>query len=194
MARTAPQLPDLFLLRHGQTEWNVERRMQGVQDSPLTPLGVAQARRQAQIIGNLLRLRPDLMRYASPLGRARLTAGIVFAGAVATLDERLVEIDVGQFTGHRIDDLRAKHPDLFPADRLGWYDRTPGGEHFAQLAERVEQFLADLTGPAVIVTHGITLRMLRLVAMGLPIDYIGQMAVRQGAVHVVSAGRHRVWM
>lgn len=185
---------DLFLLRHGQTEWNVQGRMQGRRDSPLTALGIAQARRQARIVGDLLAARPDLALYASPLGRARDTARIVFDGIPPTYDERLAEIDVGRFTGHRIEDMRLKFPDLFPPDRLGWYDRTPGGEDFAALARRTRAFLDGLGGPAVIVTHGITLRMLRLIAMGLPMGAIGRMAVRQGAVHVVSGGRHRVLM
>ena len=68
-------LPDLYLMRHGQTVWNAEGRLQGRMDSPLTALGRAQARRQAQLVRGI-----DAARYASNAGRAVETAGIVYGG------------------------------------------------------------------------------------------------------------------
>ncbi|ABL69848.1 histidine phosphatase family protein [Paracoccus denitrificans] len=184
-----PDWPDLYLMRHGQTVWNAEGRMQGRLDSPLTPLGEAQARRLAWLVRDLR----GAARYASTAGRARQTAGIVFGGRGFTLDERLHEIDIGAFAGRLSSDLRAAHPEVFACGGLGWYDRAPGGEHFSGLEARVRAFLGDLTGPALIVTHGITLRMLRLVAMGLPLERLAEMPVMQGALHLVSGGRHRVF-
>ena len=184
-----PDLPDLYLMRHGQTEWNAQGRLQGRQDSPLTPLGVAQARRQAWILRDLA----ALSRHASPAGRAQQTARIVFAGADFASDARLHEIDIGSFTGLTGPALRAAHPALFTHGPLHWYDHAPGGEHFAGLQARVRAFLRDLDGPALIVTHGVTLRMLRLEAMGLPLDRLAEMPVLQGAVHRVSRGRHEMF-
>ncbi len=184
-----PDWPDLYLMRHGQTEWNAQGRMQGRLDSPLTPLGQAQARRLAWLVRDLR----GVARYASTAGRAQQTARIVFGGQDFRADERLHEIDIGDFTGRLWEELRATHPAIFGSGGLDWYDRAPGGEHFAGLEARVRAFLDDLTGPALIVTHGITLRMLRLVAMNLPLRRLPEMPVMQGALHLVSGGRHRIF-
>ncbi|MFC3568583.1 histidine phosphatase family protein [Paracoccus sp. TOH] len=181
--------PDLYLMRHGQTEWNVQGRMQGRLDSLLTPLGVMQARRQGWLVRDLR----GLTRHASTAGRAQQTARIVFAGQDFVSDERLHEIDIGDFTGRLWHELRAERPELFAGGGLDWYDRAPQGEHFAGLEARVRSFLQDLTAPALIVTHGITLRMIRLVAMGLPRERLAEMPVAQGALHLVSRGRHRMF-
>lgn len=186
-----PDWPDLYLMRHGQTEWNAQGRMQGRLDSPLTPLGVAQARRQAWLLRDL----SGIARYASPAGRAQQTARVVFGNAGYDSDARLDEIDIGAFAGRLGADLRAEHPELFAPDAgLSWYDHAPGGEHFAGLRARVRAFLADLPGPALIVTHGITLRMLRTEAMGLPLDLLNALPVLQGSVHLVSGGQHRLFI
>ena len=180
---------DLYLMRHGQTVWNAAGRMQGWADSPLTDLGRQQAGWQAALIADVT----GVARYASPLGRAQQTAGIVFGAADFINDDRLREIDVGDFSGHCYPDLVAAHPELFQGGRLAWYDRAPGGEGMGALRARAESFLADLTGPALIVTHGITLRMLRLVALGRSDAMLEDMTVEQGAVHVIRAGQHSVW-
>ena len=184
-----PDWPDLYLMRHGQTAWNAEGRMQGRLDSPLTPLGEVQARRQAWLVRDLR----GLARYASPAGRAQQTAHIVFDGQDFASDERLHEIDIGAFSGRLVSELHAAHPEIFARGGLDWYDLAPGGEHFPGLEARVRAFLDDLTGPALIVTHGITLRMLRLVAMGLPLERLPDMAVTQGGLHLVSRGQHRMF-
>ncbi|SFA39464.1 probable phosphoglycerate mutase [Paracoccus halophilus] len=159
--------------------------MQGRSDSPLTPLGRQQARRQAQLARGI-----DAARFASPAGRAVETARIVFGDQDFRQDARLHEIDIGDFTGRFRSDLRAERPDLFRQGGLGWYDHAPGGEGFAGLEARVRDFLNDLEGPALIVTHGITLRMLRLIAMDLPLSRLEEMPVAQGAVHRVGRGSH----
>ncbi|QFQ88320.1 histidine phosphatase family protein [Paracoccus kondratievae] len=184
-----PDWPDLYLMRHGQTVWNAEGRMQGHLDSPLTKLGEAQARRQAWLVSPLR----GMARYASPAGRAQQTARIVFGDQEFISDSRLLEIDIGAFTGLTWSKLCAEHPDICGRGGLDWYDRAPGGEHFSGLEARVRAFLSDLPGPAMIVTHGITLRMLRLVAMGLPLVRLAEMPVLQGALHLVSRGQHRMF-
>lgn len=181
--------PTLYLLRHGQTEWNAQGRLQGRLDSPLTDLGRMQARRQAQLVAGL---EPDLPCWCSTAGRAVETARIALGARPFRLDARLTEIDIGRFTGMTMAELRAADPEGFAGGGLDWYDRTPGGEGFAALHARVSAFLAGLAGPAIIVTHGITLRMIRLVAMGLPLTRLAEMPVFQGALHRVSAGRHQV--
>lgn len=180
--------PDLYLMRHGQTEWNLAGRMQGRLDSPLTELGTAQAGQQARLISRI-----TAERYSSPQGRAARTAEIAFGELAFKTDPRLCEIDTGDFTGHSIEELRQSYPEAFTGGSLDWYDRAPQGETFAQLSVRCQSFLDDLTGPALIVTHGITLRMLRVLALGIPLARLEELPVEQGAVHVVRKAAHEVW-
>ncbi|WP_312525943.1 histidine phosphatase family protein [Paracoccus sp. (in: a-proteobacteria)] len=189
------KFPDLYLMRHGQTIWNVEERMQGLLDSPLTELGLGHAQRQAALVSALAQKQEiDLAavgKFASTQGRAQHTAQIIFGDGGFESDQRLVEIDVGAFTGAQIKHLRISHPHIFTGPRYDWYNRTPDGEHFAALEARVRSFLEGLTSPAMIVTHGMTLRMIRVVALGLPVARIAEMPVRQGVIHLVAQGRHR---
>nr|WP_256447509.1 histidine phosphatase family protein [Paracoccus sp. C2R09] len=170
------------MIRHGETTWNRAGRLQGAMDAPLTARGVAQAHKLAVLVRSL----PG-RRFCSPQGRAQATADIAF-GPGFTTDERLREIGIGAFAGLLLTDLRRDHPHLFTND-LSWYDRCPDGEGFEALARRCRSFLGDLDGPAVILTHGITLRMLRLLVLGLPMDRISDGDAGQGRVHLLRGGR-----
>ena len=180
--------PDLYLMRHGETLWNTQNRMQGGLDSPLTDRGRQQAARQGALVAEVAGAR-----FSSPLGRAVATAQIVFPGRDFHVDARLAEIGMGVFARHRLDHLRQRHPELFTGPPLQFYDRIPGGEGFAALGARCRAFLEGLSGPSLIVTHGITLRMLRLLAMGQDVDAIARAELWQGAVHVVRNGIEEVW-
>lgn len=151
-------IPELYILRHGETFWNAENRMQGWLNSPLTPKGEAQAARQGRILQGL-----DLTGFAmfsSPQGRALQTAGIAL-GPIATdihTDARLREIGVGDWAGVCRDGLPiGDGADAFVAQ----YEAAPNGEGMDTLRTRVVDFLDDLKGPAVLVTHGLTSRILR---------------------------------
>ena len=73
-----------------------------------------------------------------------------------------------------------------------WYDRCPGGEGFAALEVRCRAFLMDLTGPTLVVTHGITLRMLRCLALGQAPAHLAQGVIHQGGIHVIRNGAETV--
>ncbi len=187
-------LPDLYLLRHGETTWNRAGRWQGRLDSPLTELGEAQARAQGALLAEL-GLDPGRVAFlTSPQGRARRTAEIVaevagWTGDIAQ-DRRLSEIDVGDWTGLSRDEMRAS-VDLAPeAGFLALYALAPGGESFDALFARGRAFLADLEGPAIIVTHGITSRILRAVALGLDLVGAETLPGGQGVIHRVVRGVH----
>jgi broad specificity phosphatase PhoE len=173
----------IFLIRHGETEWNLRRRIQGWGDSPLTATGLA----QAEAIGRKLRTLPEAAGVpiiASPLGRARRTAEIIRAalGAAATplfFDERLREISVGSWDGLDRDEIAALRPGVFDGDgRHEWYFRTPDGETYDEFAGRIAAWLNDAAGRTVIaVAHGVVTRVLRglyadlprVVALSLPV-------------------------
>src|SRR6266704_1902525 len=115
----------IFLVRHGETEWNRARRYQGWSDSPLTARGIA----QAEAIGHRLRALPEANAaaiVASPLGRARRTAEIIAEclGRIEKLrfDERLREISLGSWDGLDRRDIRARMAAEF--EEFEWYFRT----------------------------------------------------------------------
>ena len=146
--------PDLWLMRHGETVWNAAGRLQGCHDSPLTMRGRIQAGWQAALVAGL----PGL-RLASPQGRAMATARIAFPDGFVC-DDDLREIGLGDAAGRLLADLVRERPGLFLSGDLGWYDALPGGEGLAALEARMARVLARLTGPVLIVSHGITLRMI----------------------------------
>ena len=80
-----PDYPEIFVLRHGQTEWNTVGRHQGRLDSPLTEIGREQALAQSRILANALAGRGDVQAHCSPQGRAFDTAGIILCPAGAKL-------------------------------------------------------------------------------------------------------------
>jgi len=187
---------ELFVLRHGETTWNREGRMQGHLNAPLTELGVEQAVTQRNIMAE-----QDLSGFcvlSSPSGRAVETAAIALGPLVTEIitDPDLREVGVGEWTGR----LRAELIDptewQVTADGvLELYDMAPGGEGLAGLEARCAQFLARLEGPHVLVTHGITSRMIRALALGhgpnVTLAMLSEMPGGQGVVYHVKDGRQK---
>nr|WP_319246724.1 histidine phosphatase family protein [uncultured Celeribacter sp.] len=127
----------LILLRHGETLWNTEKRLQGHDNSPLSPRGIEQAR---AIVPRLRSLAPARV-VTSDLGRVRQTAEIV-GYADAPSDEELRELNMGEWTGLRKDVLIAEQGGLYTAWRAGQY--TPeGGETWEDFVSRITSALTD---------------------------------------------------
>jgi broad specificity phosphatase PhoE len=159
-----------YLVRHGETVWNTEARMQGHLDSPLTSRGRAQALRTARL---LARLGVDSM-FASPLGRVRETLAILAADVpvAVAFDDRLKEWHGGIWSGERYPELRDKWPNEFAAwDDDRYRVRAPGGENFEDLEQRARAFIEDLppdAGPRIaIVAHGFFNRAMASVLLSL---------------------------
>lgn len=165
----------LYLTRHGQTEWNVEKRMQGAMDSPLTELGRRQARR--------LRLRlaalPIDRMYVSPLPRARATAQLLAEERqlATVVDGRLREAALGAFEGLTMEQAQQRYPEQAHAFRMApeRFEPVGGGERFEQVHERVSDFLAEIQemrGTVLVVAHALVLRVFRLELTGLPLSQL----------------------
>jgi probable phosphoglycerate mutase len=199
----------IFLIRHGETRWNRERRNQGLLDSPLTKRGIAQAR----AIGRLLRDLPEAATapiVSSPQGRARRTAEIIRdepAGCNRELriDERLREVTAGAWDGLTYAEIEARCPGVFDGD--GYYDwcfRAPGGETYEAFAARLGEWLGeqDDAAPVIAVAHGLVSRVLRglhaglprAVALALPVPQDKIFRLRRGMVDAlaVAAGGGRI--
>lgn len=177
--------PELYILRHGETTWNAENRMQGELNSPLTEKGLGDAAKQHAILAGC-----DLAGFdfiCSPQGRAFQTAGIALAGLADYIrtDDRLREIGVGDWSGCLRDELpMPKGKDPFMAQ----YEIAPNGEGFARLKERCRAFLDDLEGPSVLVTHGITSSMIRGLVVGEKAHAVRTTHGGQGCVYRLKDG------
>ena len=180
----------IFLVRHGETEWNLARRYQGWSDSPLTARGVA----QAEAIGHRLRALPEAGAaaiVASPIGRARRTAEIIAEclGHSASLrfDERLREISLGSWDGRDRREIRSLMGKEFT--EFEWYFRTPDGENYDGFAGRIAGWLDEVgDGPVIAVCHGVVTRVLRGLYAGLPRPDALRLAVPQDRIFRLADG------
>ena len=167
--------PTIYLARHGQTVFNVENRLQGCTgDAPLTDLGRAQAEGVGRIIAGLQPPGSTPLRIvSSPLGRARTTAEI-FLRALGrpeddyAVDDRIRELDFGDWTGLTMDEVRARHRDAWAARRADpWAVAPPNGESYADVARRALDWFRTQDDNVVAVAHGVIGRVLRGSVLGL---------------------------
>lgn len=162
----------VYLVRHGETQWNAERRIQGQSDSPLT----AKGEHQAWQVGERAKTLGITHIIASDLGRTRRTAEIIAeaCGCEITFDARLRELDMGV--------LESRHIDGLTDEEEGWRrqmvngneaGRIPDGESMQELSERMHAALAaclDLPKGSrpLLVSHGMALGCLVSTILGLP--------------------------
>jgi broad specificity phosphatase PhoE len=190
--------PTIYYIRHGETEWNAEGRLQGTQDIPLNDLGRKQAAHAGAILADLLvrdgRSATSLPFVSSPLGRARATMELV-RGALKlppgdyTIDDRLREIGYGEWEGSTLAQMQASDPELFASRQVAkWTVAPPGGESYVAVQERVTDWYHQLTGDTVAVAHGGTARAL-MVALGFETpESAADLLIEQGAVYVFADG------
>lgn len=183
----------ILLVRHGQTEWNLVGRYQGWGDSPLTPLGIA----QAEAVGRHLRRLADAAEapiVSSPIGRARMTAELIRAQLgrddPIALDDRLREVSIGSWEELTRPEIADRAPGIFAGDgRWEWYFRAPGGESYDEFAGRVGAWLADAAGQRlIVVAHGIVTRVLRGLYGGLPRHIALRLPVPQDCIFRLAQG------
>jgi broad specificity phosphatase PhoE len=185
----------ILLVRHGETEWNVERRFQGRRDSPLTERGRRQADAMAGLVRDLVRRDPsqDWRLVASPLGRTVATAEAIAraTGLAPELDARLAEVDCGEWEGMLWSEVVAQHSAGISARQLIF--SSPGGETYDAVLGRIESFLAELPPePArrvVVVSHGGAGRLIRGAYGGLPKETILTLEVPHAAVWRLANGQ-----
>lgn len=185
----------LLLARHGQTVWNVEHRLQGQLDSPLTDEGVA----QSLAIADLLADRGVLTVCSSPLGRAMQTAIIIAERVGAQLIEvpELAELDHGELAGMTWDEIEAAYPtarEERAANRYGW--AFPGGESYAQARARARKALSACgwasEGAPLLVSHEMIGRMLRAELRGLDASNALGLRHPHGVVFEIDGGSERM--
>ena len=186
----------IYLLRHGQTVWNAERRIQGRLDSPLTPLGIAQAKALGLLLARELPKPADFRIVASPQGRAWQTAVIV-AGELGlpvsgiAHDERLMEQEGGRWQGRHKAELEAEEPELwqsYHADK--WHRQLPGGESYGDVSARIAGWLDEVaeSDRVIAVCHGVVSRVMRGLYGDLPRQVMLDLSERQDQLYRLSGG------
>jgi probable phosphoglycerate mutase len=194
-------MPKFYFMRHGETDWNADARLQGQQDIPLNARGRAQGVRCGEIMRDLLARagrKPDEFAFiASPLGRARDTMELMRRGIGLppegyALEPRLAELSFGEWEGFTYADLR-KLPGggrvIAERERDKWNFVPPGGESYADLLVRVKAWQQSVTGDAIVVSHGGVLRTL-FVLFGLLAPAVAPVHdIDQGVVYELAPGR-----
>lgn len=170
--------PELYFVRHGETDWNAEGRYQGSKDIPLNERGRGQASLNGRLLATLLRrsgrTAGDFDWYVSPLTRTRETMERIrtgFSGELpeVTVDPRLIEISFGIYEGMLHAELAAGEMAIAgERDASFWNFRPPEGESYEDVAGRIRDFAASLNRPSIIVSHGGILRVLRHLIEGFP--------------------------
>jgi len=187
----------LYVIRHGETDWNLIGRYQGQTDVPLNARGRTQAARNGGVLAGLLADPAAVDFVASPLARARETMEIVRRALEQPsqgyrLDDRLKEVHFGTWEGLLWDDLRsfdsadvaARH-----ADPFNW--RAAGGESYADLARRAAAWLAEVERDTVVVTHGGVSRVLRGHLLGLDWREVPRLEVPQDKFLILRHGEQQ---
>lgn len=186
----------IYLLRHGQTAWNAEGRLQGRIDSPLSALGRAQAARLARALAHL----PLAAVYSSPLSRARHTAEAIAVPhglRVVTLDS-LREVGLGVWEGLTMAEIEARFGPVIEARRRDPVGVTPeAGEAMPALAERGMRAVREVVdrhpgGTVVMVAHGALNRVVLLSVLGAPLSSYWRIRQDNAAINIVEFDRDRV--
>lgn len=154
-------LQELWLIRHGETEWSRSGAHTGRTDIPLTEEG----RRQAAALGRYLAGRKFALVLASPLARALDTCRLAGYGDVAEIDPNLQEWNYGDYEGRTTSQIRQERPDWSL-----WRDGVPNGETIEQVAARADAVIARVSkvdGDAALFAHGHILRILTARWLGL---------------------------
>jgi broad specificity phosphatase PhoE len=186
--------PTIYYIRHGETSWNAEGRLQGARDVALNDLGRKQAAQAGNILADLFardgRDKSALSFVSSPLGRARSTMELVrgelkLPAADYGLDDRLREIGYGEWEGSTLAEMQTVDPELFARRQLEkWTVAPPGGESYVEVQARVQSWYDSLREDTVAVAHGGTARAL-MVALGIETPLTAaDLTIEQGAVYV----------
>jgi len=190
--------PLIYYIRHGETDWNVEGRLQGSRDIALNARGRAQGARCGEILRELFaRAGRDPAAYdyvSSPLLRARETMEILRSEigldpSAYGIDDRLAEIAYGEWEGFTLAEIQARDPGVLQRRECDKWDfRPPGGESYREVAQRVAAWYATVTRDTVIAAHGGVARALMANFHIVPEEEATHADILHGVVYVFDDG------
>lgn len=183
----------IYLIRHGETDWNSEGRIQGLSDVELNGRGEEQANRLA---ARLAHEAPFQALYASPLKRASRTAECIGSAVHLAIrpDGRLLERSLGELEGLTLDEIRQQFPEVHHAwTHGGMLPRIPGEETRDAFFERTSTFVRDLKaehseGRVLVVTHGGTVNMLLMTILNLDSKHNLPFTIDNASISLVTWG------
>ncbi|MGE7114100.1 histidine phosphatase family protein [Lysinibacillus sp. NPDC047702] len=177
----------IYLFRHGETEFNTQGRYQGELDSPLTEAGIQQVQQNACMLKSIIGNPQDWKIISSPLGRAMQSAAIICETIGVDVqnvqqDKRLTEVAVGQWAGLTTSEIESAWPNLFhKEDIYSWYFHAPNGETYEAVTSRISNWLEEIQREpkVIVISHGLTGRILRGLYAGLKKDDALKLTVSQ---------------
>lgn len=182
---------NIYLVRHGETVWNTEQRLQGHKDSSLTQRGRDQADVNGKILKALIGIS-DIRLVSSPLGRALNTSEIIarqlgLAPSRIETDDRLKELCYGRWEGMTKSEVQVNDSVLYEARKSDrWNVKAPGGESYRDVAERLKTWLVDFGDEKVVaVSHGCAGRILRGLHARLNPDQIIQLDEKHDSIFLL---------
>ncbi|EJG1647774.1 histidine phosphatase family protein [Vibrio parahaemolyticus] len=183
----------IFVLRHGETEFNADKKLQGHCNSSLTSKGCDQARRVGTMLKQYVENRPFRV-YSSTLGRALKTSQIVceelnYSYENLNKEPRLKEFSLGEWEQRTIPSLVQEIPNLLAQN--DWYLQAPNCETYESVRERLSSWLSDVAHDEdiVVVSHGLTGIVLRGLLLGMDYTQVWQQDLPQDAFFIIEDGR-----
>ncbi len=183
----------IFVLRHGETEFNADKKLQGHCNSSLTSKGCDQARRVGTTLKQYVENRPFRV-YSSTLGRALQTSQIVceelnYSYENLNKEPRLKEFSLGEWEQRTIPSLEQEIPNLLAQN--DWYLQAPNCETYESVRERLSSWLSDVAHDEdiVVVSHGLTGIVLRGLLLGMDYTQVWQQDLPQDTFFIIEDGR-----
>ncbi|WP_273975459.1 histidine phosphatase family protein [Vibrio parahaemolyticus] len=183
----------IFVLRHGETEFNADKKLQGHCNSSLTSKGSDQARRVGTTLKQYVENRPFRV-YSSTLGRALQTSQVVceelnYSYENLNKEPRLKEFSLGEWEQRTIPSLEQEIPNLLAQN--DWYLQAPNCETYESVRERLSSWLSDVAHDEdiVVVSHGLTGIVLRGLLLGMDYTQVWQQDLPQDAFFIIEDGR-----
>ena len=188
--------PTIILLRHGQTEWNLESRYQGRGDSPLTIEGKKQSKESAKKLKRYIESFDNIQIYSSPIDRAKSSAYIIcdeigVKREEIIFDNLLKEFSYGIFEGKTKDECKELYPDIFrEREKSKWSYKIEGGESYIDVTKRLKKWLKKIDNKktVVIVAHEMINRTLRGIYRDLDRDEILELRQSNNTVFLLREG------
>jgi probable phosphoglycerate mutase len=192
-------MPLIYYVRHGQTDYNAARRIQGILDIPINATGRLQARRNGALLNELIGEKARFDFVASPLMRARQTMEIVrremgLSPDGYRTDDRLKEIRFGAWGGSTMQDIAARDPGNYTRRQADpWNEAPPEGQCYRDFYAQVAGWLAEVTSDTILVAHGGTGRCLSGHILKLPPEEIVHLDRPQDRVLMID-GETLTWL
>ena len=189
----------IYFMRHGETNWNAEARLQGQQDIPLNEVGRAQAVEAGRSLASVLPDPDSLPWQVSPLGRTRETAELARKAIGLPpnrykLEDRLKELTFGDWEGKTWAELRSIDRNMVKARAADkWAYVPPRGESYAMLHDRIAGWLKTVNQNLVVVSHGGVARVLLVLLAGMATAEAAEAAIWQGKL-LVFRGKAAEWV